>query len=49
MLALMRCLPADPSAVVCLTLTLDVAERTRSRHRFETATGQAIGNLRLKI
>ena len=42
MLTLTRCLPANPAAAVCLTLTLDALERTRSRHRFETPEGQVI-------
>jgi urease accessory protein len=35
-------LPPDPSTPVSFTLSLTSEERTRSRHRFETADGQVV-------
>jgi urease accessory protein len=37
-----RQLPANPNAVVSLLLPLTAWERTRSRHRFETPTGDIV-------
>jgi len=37
-----RQLPANPNAVVSLILPLTAWERTRSRHRFETPTGDIV-------
>ena len=34
--------PPNPNAVVSFTLALTADERTKSRHRFETADGQAL-------
>jgi len=34
--------PTNPDAVVSLTLALTAEERTKSRHRFETADGQTL-------
>jgi len=42
MLTLTEHLPANPDAIVCCTLSLTAEERTRSRHRFETAEGQPL-------
>ncbi len=42
MLTLTQRNPSNPDAVVSFTLALTALERTRSRHRFETADGQAI-------
>jgi urease accessory protein len=39
-------LPANPDAVVNFTLPMTAADRTRSRHRFETDAGQML-NLHL--
>lgn len=42
MTTLTRRLPENADVVVSQTLSLTAEERTRSRHRFETATGQLI-------
>ena len=42
MVILTKRLPADPNAAVSYTLSLTAFERTRSRHRFEMADGQAL-------
>jgi Urease accessory protein UreE len=39
-------LPANPDAVVSLALPMTAADRTRSRHRFETDAGEVV-HLRL--
>ena len=39
-------LPANPDVVVSFTLPMTADDRTRSRHRFETDTGEVV-NLRL--
>lgn len=41
-LTLTQRLPRDAKSLVTLTLPLTAEERTRSRHRFETAEGQAV-------
>ncbi len=42
MAILTQLLPADPNAVVCLTLPLTATQRTRSRYRFDTETGEVL-------
>ncbi|MBO3459611.1 urease accessory protein UreE [Aetokthonos hydrillicola Thurmond2011] len=42
MLTFTQIKPRNPDIVVNLTLALTAEERTRSRHRFETETGQAV-------
>lgn len=46
MIILTKRLPADSNAIVGLTLPLTAAQRTRSRYRFDTATGEIL-HLRL--
>ena len=46
MVILTQCLAADQNAVVCLTLPLTAVQRTRSRYRFDTETGEIL-HLRL--
>ena len=46
MLTFTKHLPPNPHAVVSFTLPLTADDRTRSRHRFETDTGEVV-NLRL--
>jgi urease accessory protein len=42
MLTFTKQLPANPDAVVSFTLPLTASDRTRSRHRFETDSGEAL-------
>ena len=42
MLTFTQLLPANPDAVVRFTLPLTACERTRSRHRFQVETGEAL-------
>ncbi|HLO47526.1 MAG TPA: urease accessory protein UreE [Kamptonema sp.] len=42
MLILTEKLPANPNATVSFTLPLTAIERTRSRHRFETDSGEEL-------
>jgi urease accessory protein len=42
MLTFTKQLPANPDAVVGFTLALTADDRTRSRHRFETDSGEAL-------
>jgi urease accessory protein len=42
MLTFTKQLPANPDAVVSFTLPLTAGDRTRSRHRFETDSGEAL-------
>jgi urease accessory protein len=46
MLTFTKHLPANPDAVVSFTLPMTAADRTRSRHRFETDAGEML-NLHL--
>jgi urease accessory protein len=46
MLTFTKHLPANPHAVVSFTLPMTAADRTRSRHRFETDAGEML-NLHL--
>ena len=46
MITLTKYLPANPDAVVSFTLPLTADDRNRSRHRFQTDTGEVV-NLRL--
>ncbi|MEG4031799.1 MULTISPECIES: urease accessory protein UreE [unclassified Microcoleus] len=42
MLTFTKHLPANPDAVVSFTLPMTADDRTRSRHRFETETGEKL-------
>ncbi|MEG4942181.1 urease accessory protein UreE [Microcoleus sp. F4-D5] len=42
MLTFTKHLPANPDAVVSFTLPMTADDRTRSRHRFETETGERL-------
>ncbi|MEG3925318.1 urease accessory protein UreE [Microcoleus sp. D3_18a_C4] len=42
MLTFTKHLPANPDAVVSFTLPMTADDRTRSRHRFETNTGEKL-------
>ncbi|EGK85790.1 urease accessory protein UreE [Microcoleus vaginatus PCC 9802] len=42
MLTLTKHLPANPDAIVSFTLQMTSDDRTRSRHRFETDTGEKL-------
>ncbi|MCU0543380.1 MAG: urease accessory protein UreE [Oscillatoriaceae cyanobacterium Prado104] len=42
MLTFTKQLPANPDAVVSFTLALTAADRARSRHRFETDSGETL-------
>lgn len=42
MLTFTKHLPANPDAVVSFTLPMTADDRTRSRHRFETGTGEKL-------
>ncbi|MEG4807231.1 urease accessory protein UreE [Microcoleus sp. F8-D3] len=42
MLTFTKHLPANPDAVVSFTLPMTADDRTRSRHRFEAETGEAL-------
>ncbi|WP_293126858.1 urease accessory protein UreE [Microcoleus sp. bin38.metabat.b11b12b14.051] len=42
MLTFTKHLPANPDAVVNLSLPMTADDRTRSRHRFETDTGESL-------
>ncbi|WP_254566099.1 urease accessory protein UreE [Oscillatoria sp. HE19RPO] len=42
MLTLTHRLPPDPQAAVALTLSLTAGDRTRSRHRFESESGEEV-------
>ena len=46
MITFTKHLPANPDAVVSFTLPMTADDRTRSRHRFETGTGEVV-NLHL--
>jgi urease accessory protein len=42
MLTFTKHLPANPDAIVSFTLPMTADDRTRSRHRFETETGEKL-------
>jgi len=42
MITVTKHLPANPDAVVSFTLPMTADDRTRSRHRFETGTGEVV-------